>query len=109
MTSTVFDSQQWGWRRAYEETDDYVVENVVYVFDTTGSEEDVAVVVPTEFLTYFSQTHPNADVSDIQLYCDNMEGDWKFGYLFEDESNVDLWTYKNLPEWLNPKIKSVPG
>ena len=106
---TTFDSEQWTWRRAYTVNEDAGgLSNLVDVFDVADESDEVPVVIPTEFLTYLTQRHPNADISTIQLYCDNMEGTWKFGYIFDDESNVDLWSYKTLPDWLNPAKKSVP-
>lgn len=107
---TTFDSQQWTWRRAYTaNTDAGGLSNIVDVFVTGGEDSEVPVVIPTEFVTYLSQVHPTTDISTIQLYVDNMEGVWKFGYIFDDAvHNVDLWSYKTLPDWLNPDKKSVP-
>ena len=108
-----FDSEQWSWRRAYTVNEDAGgMSNIVDVFDADmvgdDSVDQMPVVIPAEFLTFLVQRYPKADISTIQLYCDNMEHVWKFGYIFDDESSVDLWTYKTLPDWLNPAKKSVP-
>lgn len=96
---TVFDSQQWAWRRARKKK--YaLLSNAVEVEDR-GT---VHVAVPTEFFKYLSDVAgiSREALTSVSIYCDKQDKGWIFGYTPDGATSVDLWEYKKLPDWLNP-------
>jgi hypothetical protein len=102
MTATFFDTEQWAWRRAYKESFYGGVDNAVDL----GDYGPVLVAVPSDFLKFLREVGgvEQDAAKNVYLYCEDVDGEWVFGYATDRQANVDLWKYKQLPDWLNPRL-----
>lgn len=92
------------WYGADKVVDYHVVDGVVYVNPSLGPVYTVAVSVPVEFVK-FATDLKHTD-GKIDLYLDQDDKRWIFGYDFADsEEGVDLWHYtaNSFPAWASAK------
>lgn len=109
---TVFDQEQWNWKKADELDPDYIFPNIVTVqrHKSAVNNYHVYVNIPADFFRYFRAVHPDKDVQTCSLYLKvTDEGGYVFGYAIEANSpgnklydHYALWTYNHIPDWLKP-------
>ena len=104
----IFDSQEWDWSRAYERQRFGGVDNTIEI----GDRKNICIYtnIPAGFIRYLRDVHGCTtcdDLQDIQLYLDDDEKFYVFGYMLNEIDNIDLWRYprKKLPSWINYRIK----
>lgn len=110
--ATVFDSEQWDWRRAYKhKLFSGNMDNTVYVCPQGWKKsQKVYVEIPSDFFTLFVTTHKNEPLDEVDLYAefDAHTGHMVFGYQLADGRCVNLWSYYKLPAWLDHEVESDP-
>lgn len=108
---TVFDAPQWKWSRAYEAVDFAGLRNTVEIVDLHGrARQSILVNVPADFIRYLSEVFRVTDLSTVTLYLDACGPEhWMFGFSIKEDV-IDLWEYKKqLPNWIDPEVKSATG